>query len=136
MVIKCKVAAIVNEREIVINKGAEAGVKPDMKFKVMEPDIDVRDPDSGATLGTVTREKIRVKIADVQPKFAVGRTYETYLLTTGAPSDFFQRFRLGPRFAEITRVRTFRSDQSDALGPFDKAMSIIRVGDEVIELAE
>ena len=47
MLIEGKVAAIVNERELAINRGADVGVKEGMIFKVVEPELDVTDPDTG-----------------------------------------------------------------------------------------
>ena len=79
MAIEGKVAGILHERELVINRGAEAGVKERMRFKIVEPQVDIKDPDTGEALGTVTHEKIRVEIVEVQPKFSKGRTYETFV---------------------------------------------------------
>ena len=137
MAIEGRVAAILNERELIINRGSDAGVKEGMKFKIMEPELTVKDPDTGDPLGTFSREKIRVKIAEVQPKYSVGRTYETYSVNLGGEGvawDVDRLFRtLAPR-KEVTRVRTLRSDDSLGPGPIDEKSSFVNIGDQVVEV--
>ena len=72
-----KVAMVINARELAINIGSENGVQLKMKFAVLaaEP-AEIRDPETNALLGTVEREKIRVEVTNVEPKFAVCRTYK------------------------------------------------------------
>src|SRR5688500_11231837 len=90
-----KVAAIMNERELVINRGAAHGVKVDMVFQVMDVPVAVIDPETKEPLGTVSREKIRVKVTKVEPRYAVARTFETYQVNEGGPGtvDFTSIFR-------------------------------------------
>lgn len=138
MAVKGKVAAILNERDLVINKGSDAGVKDSMKFKVVVPEVTVTDPDTGEILGTVAKEKIRVKVVEVHPKFSVGKTYETYVVNVGGlAADSFEalRFRFLPR-REVTRVRTLRSDDSTSLAPMVEGSSFVKVGDPVIEVED
>ena len=82
MAIEGKVAEILNERELVLNKGEIAGVKKDMIFGVFETK-EVIDPDTGEILGPVDSVKIRAKVVDVQPKLSVCRTFETYQVNIG-----------------------------------------------------
>lgn len=52
-----KVALILNEREIVINIGAEQGVKPGMKFKVLaDTPTEILDPDTQLKIGVVSTD--------------------------------------------------------------------------------
>ena len=128
MAISGKVANILNERELIINKGAADGVNQDMVFKVLEPEIEVRDPETQELLGSLVREKIRVKIFEVCPKFAVGRTYETY--ATAAPT------LLGVLTArQVNRVRTLRTGHTTAKAS-DEQDSFVEVGDFVIQVEE
>src|SRR4051794_17442712 len=72
-----RVAEVLNERELVVNIGSTAGVKRGMRFAVLAATaLVVRDPDTGAELGTIDREKIRVEATEVEPRFAVCATYE------------------------------------------------------------
>ena len=78
MGIEGKIAKILNTRELVINRGADDGVMPDMEFAVMEPQLNIIDPDTQELLGDLEREKIRVRVFETHPKFSLARTYETY----------------------------------------------------------
>ena len=138
MSIEGKVAAILNERDLIINKGADAGITEDMKFKVVDPEVEIKDPDTGEALGSISMEKVRVRIVEVQSKFSIGKTYETYTINVGGvmPADLGDAFRrvLSPR-QEVTRVRTLRIDPS-AGGLMTETKSFVKVGDTVIELGD
>ncbi len=132
------VAAILNERELVINIGNEAGVAVGMRFKVLDQEKAVKDPITNEELGTVRREKIRVKVVDVQPKMSVARTYETYQVNIGGgmPStdDLLRVFR-PPEY--ITHVRTLRyKDAGIDYTPLDDKSSFVKVGDPVETLED
>ena len=71
-----QVALIEDDYTLVINRGAEAGVTPGMIFAVQsESDQVITDPESGRELGRLTREKLRVKVFDVQPLFSRAHTF-------------------------------------------------------------
>ncbi|TFV60981.1 hypothetical protein E4P42_01985 [Mycobacterium sp. PS03-16] len=71
-----QVALIEDDYTLVINRGAEAGVTLGMVFAVYQGDGQVvRDPESGRELGRLTREKLRVRVFDVQPLFARAHTF-------------------------------------------------------------
>jgi hypothetical protein len=137
MAIEGKVAAILNERDLIINRGSDADVKEGMKFKVTGEEKPITDPDTGEILGNLPLEKIRVKIVEVQTKYSVGKTYQTYVVNIGGNGpDFSSLLRsLSPRH-EVTRVRTLRYDDSIALAPLDEASSFVKVGDPVIQVED
>ena len=71
-----QVALIEDDYTLVINRGAQAGVTPGMVFAVhSESDQVITDPESGRELGRLTREKLRVRVFDVQPLFARAHTF-------------------------------------------------------------
>ncbi|MGE2731425.1 hypothetical protein ACQI4F_18270 [Mycolicibacterium vaccae] len=71
-----QVALIEDDYTLVINRGAEAGVTPGMIFAVSSgPPQVVTDPESGRELGRISREKLRVRVFDVQPLFARAHTF-------------------------------------------------------------
>ena len=82
MAIEGKVAAVLNDRELVINRGETSGVKPGMIFGILE-EKEIQDPDTKEELGSVEIVKIRVKVVDVKPKMSICRTYETYYFNLG-----------------------------------------------------
>lgn len=70
-----QVAFIEDDYTLVINRGSQAGVTAGMVFAVhSESDQVITDPESGRELGRLTREKLRVKVFDVQPLFARAHT--------------------------------------------------------------
>ena len=126
--LKGRVAAVLNTRELAINIGSQAGVLIGMKFRVLEPEESVCDPDTQEIIGYVQREKIRVKVVELQEKLAVGRTYETYP-TVGID---FRPALFGP---PQTHVRTLASD--DALSrSLSSESSFVKAGDPVIQVLD
>lgn len=71
-----QVALVEDDYTLVINRGAQAGVTPGMIFAVhSDADQVITDPESGRELGRLTREKLRVRVFDVQPLFARAHTF-------------------------------------------------------------
>lgn len=124
-----KVAAILNERELVINLGSANGVEEGMKFKVIEPERRILDPDTQELLGTFDREKVRVKVVEVNPRYSVGSTYETYAVTLETPALPSFGPRTGQTTREVRRVRTLRADGGLYLEPMDETQSFVHIGD-------
>ncbi len=133
MLIEGKVAAILNERELVINKGKIMGVKKEMIFGVLETREGIQDPDTGEVLGSVESVKIRVKVVDVQPKLSVCRTYETYQANIGGTGKplFLTIFEPPPKW--ITRVKTLKSEDAEFKG-LGVTGSFVQIGDNVRQL--
>ena len=132
MAVNGKVTNILNARELVINRGSDAGVQLDMVFKVMEDQVEITDPDTRIRLGTLEREKIRIKITEIQPKFAIGRTYETYQTNDPGFSALSHFGVFAPR--RITRVRTLKTqDENIAIG--DENIAAVSPGDPVVQIA-
>lgn len=139
MLIEGKVAAILNNRELAINRGKIAGVKKDMIFGVFETKEGIKDPDTAEVLGSVETVKIRVKVLDVQPKLSVCRTYETYQTNIGgAGKPLFATLQTMQTIFEsppkwVTRVKTLKSEDA----PFEElgvTGSFVRIGDKVRQL--
>ena len=71
-----QVAFVEDDYTLIINRGAHAGVTAGMVFAVhSESDQMITDPESGRELGRLTREKLRVRVFDVQPLFARAHTF-------------------------------------------------------------
>ncbi|PND55766.1 hypothetical protein CRM90_21215 [Mycobacterium sp. ENV421] len=71
-----QVALVEDDYTLVINRGSDAGVRPGMIFAVHSLSGPViTDPESGRELGRLSREKLRVRVFDVQPLFARAHTF-------------------------------------------------------------
>ena len=98
------------------------------------------DPATGADLGIVRRDKVKVKVVDVQAKLSIARTYETYEVRTGGidlglSARMFSQLFESPKV--VTRVRTLRYEDG-GLGytPLDETESCVKIGDPVELLEE
>lgn len=131
--IEGKVAAILNARELVINKGSKDGVREGMKFGVLDvTGAEIKDPDSREVIGSVMRTKIKVKAVEVQARISVCRTYEK----TGGGGGLFG----GPSIADLfqyqpPRSRTLATEEA-LFPPLTEAESYVKRGDPVRQIAE
>ncbi len=133
MSIRGKVAVILNGRDLVINKGSEDGIIEGMRFIVIQHDVPIIDPDSGSELGVLTREKIRVRVYEVQPKFSVAKTYETY----SAPDPSGDRMGRGGIPRMVTRERRILTESSNPKTvTIDVTGSTVNIGDPVVQITE
>jgi len=142
MAVEGKVAKILGNREIVINRGRAAGVRPGMMFEIFTPEgEEVWDPDTGETLGTVEDVKAKAEVIEVKDRLAVAR-----LLTAENPfgaagigemQENLQRI-FSQMFGEGVQVQGFGSTSDEDLesmfgGPLED-LSKVQVGDAVREI--
>ena len=125
-----KVAQLLNERQIVINIGRLDGVEEGMRFAVLaDKPIDVLDPDTGRSLGTLEPEKVRVEATQVHDRMSVCTTYETKLVGSITFFDLAQTFAPTRR---VPRTLSSRAEGYPALlSPED---SYVKIGDRVRQL--
>lgn len=69
--IEGKVAQIISESHVVINAGASAGVKPGMLFAILAEGAEVKDPETGQSLGKWEMPKGHIKAIHVQDTMSV-----------------------------------------------------------------
>lgn len=128
--IEGRVAKVLNKREVVVNRGSAHGVERGMQFGIIEESEQFIDPETNEPLGAITRTKIRVRVSDVQPRFSIARTYETYQVNE--PQSYVT---LGLRM--ITKVKTIsahRDDFSDT--SYERTESYVNVGDKVVQIVD
>ena len=72
-VIDGRVAQIIGEREVIINRGQKDGVSRGMIFDVLRGDqpVQVTDPETGESLGACERTKTSIVVAESYDRFAV-----------------------------------------------------------------
>lgn len=67
------VADVVSDYELAITAGSESGVEVGDRA-VIYREIEIAEPKSGRTLGTVRRPALNMRIVEVHPEFSVGQT--------------------------------------------------------------
>jgi hypothetical protein len=145
MAVEGKVAKVLNNSEIVINRGRGQGVRRGMLFEVFAPEgEEVWDPDTGETLGTVEDVKAKAEVTEVKDRLAVARiqnVQETPLgaVNIGEMQENLQRM-FGQMFGDDVQVRGFGStgdddpDLESMLGGPLQDLSKVQVGDAVREI--
>ncbi|MBE7553223.1 MAG: hypothetical protein HS126_19305 [Anaerolineales bacterium] len=134
-----KVATILNERELAINIGSKDGVTEGMKFKVLaDQPADILDPDTGANLGSVEREKVRVMATEVNEKFTVCRTYRKEYIPGGPLHGTFSSLLKSYGLTDPPReiIETLRADDKSLPPPLSEEESYVKKGDRVILVVE
>jgi hypothetical protein len=145
MAVEGKVAKILGNSEIVINRGSGQGVRRGMLFEVFAPEgEEVWDPDTGETLGTVEDVKATAEVTEVKERLAVARIQNVQETPFGAVDigemqENLQRM-FGQMFGEDVQVRGFGATQGDdpdlesMLGGPLQDLSKVQVGDAVREI--
>ena len=112
--IRGRVAAVLNSRQLIINRGSDHSVEPGMCFSVLE-ELNVTDPDTGEPLVDIPREVVKVRVIDVHPRYAVAHTYETY--SVPAPGRFGGGLQsLGQTYTRVRLLQT-PADAQTVLDP-------------------
>lgn len=144
-----QVARVTSDRELIINRGAEHGVKVGMNFAIKGPPVEVTDPETNEPIGSVAPVKVVVQVADVDEKFCIARTFRTRSVLVRAAQEAgpmynglvgvgrLDSYLQPPRPAEYeTLVETLRVNP-DAVGvPIAEEESAVQVGDIAESLAK
>ena len=141
MPIRGKVARILNSREVAINVGSKDGVQPGMYFDILH-DVcqDIKDPDTGAILGSVELAKVRVKVTHVQEKLSLVSTYKKKRVNLGGNmkhldiSAGFAQTLLPPKW--VTRYETLKTEENIRKDweDLDEKDSYVKTGDAVVQV--
>lgn len=146
MAVEGKVAKILGNNEIVINRGSGAGVRQGMLFEIFAPEgEEVWDPDTGETLGTVEDVKARAEVTEVKDRLAVARLHNSHEMPFGAVNigemqENLQRM-FGQMFGDEVQIRGFGASTGDDTDDLESMMggplqdlSKVQVGDAVREI--
>lgn len=138
--IRAKVARILNSREIVINAGTISGITNGMYFDVMDSKgEDILDPDTGETLGSIDRPKVRVRIIDVQEKLSIASTFKKEVVNVGGNAHkgllssygAFSRALMEPKY--VTKYQTLKTEEK-TWEDLDEEQSYVKTGDPVVQV--
>lgn len=141
--IEGKVAQVISERDLAINRGLRAGVDIGMVFRIMSPEPEVIfDPDTGEPLGAVDVTKVEVEVITVQDNLAVCRTFKKVVTPgrparTGLASPFGalgQNIFGDPGTPESERYQTLRTDEEFVARELDPKGSYVKRGDRAVQV--
>jgi sporulation protein YlmC with PRC-barrel domain len=144
MAVEGKVAKVLGNNEIVINRGRSEGVRQGMLFEIFALEgEEVWDPDTGETLGTVEDIKAHAEVSEVKERLAVARLQnarDTFgAMNLGEMQENLQRI-FGQMFGEDVRIQGFGGTPGDDPdlesmfgGPLED-LSQVQVGDAVREI--
>src|SRR5215212_990129 len=151
MAVEGKVAKILGNNEIVINRGRREGVRQGMLFEIFTPEVEeVWDPDTGETLGTVEDVKAKAEVTEVKDKLAIARISEAGsplgaagFTGLGDIQENLQRM-FQQMFGENVQVQGFGTGRGPDDGPDLESMfggpledvTKIQVGDAVREIRQ
>lgn len=129
------VAKILTARELVINRGSKDGVRAGMRFQVLDPKgEDIRDPETGESLGSIDRPKVSVEVTSVEERLAVAKTFHSKRVNVGgayggltALARQFEPARL------VTQVETLKTDEN-TWEDLDESESFVKTGDPIREI--
>jgi len=129
-----KIADVVNDREVILNRGSKQGVEVGMVFKVLSRyQRDIKDPDTGETLGAVERVTAVIKAVEVAANFAIARTYRTRQVNVGGSGSSFSMLFQPPKYEN--RIETLRVDPEQG-SPLPESEAAVQVGDRVRSISE
>jgi hypothetical protein len=140
--IRGKVARIVNSRELAINVGARHGVQVGMHFDVLDAQAsDIKDPDTGESLGSIHKPKIRVKVTRVEDRVSLAATYrvtQTNLGGSGLGSNLTSGSSWSKLFEAphwVVKRESLRA-KDHGVDTLDEADSLVKIGEVVVEVTE
>lgn len=146
MTVEGKIAKVLGNNEVVVNRGREHGVRHGMVFEIFTPGGDeVWDPDTGETLGTVEDVKAKAEITEVKEKLSVARLQggdnPFGAMNMGDMQENLQRM-FGQMFGDNVQVQGFgtgggQGDNDDLENMFGgplEDLSQVQVGDAAREV--
>ena len=130
--IRGKVARVLNAREVALNKGSDDGVEVGMVFKILSAKgSDIKDPDTGESIGSVDIEKTSVKVTTVQDRVSVASTFRTRRVNVGGGLGILNNALFAPpRYEDRVETLKIKDSAFEELGEED---SFIKTGDQVVQ---
>ena len=132
-----KVAQIVSDQEVILNRGSDQGITEGDYFAILDPKtLEVEDPETSESLGGIRKVKIVVRVTSVAPKLSLARTFRTRRVNVGGNgyggiSSIVAAMGEAPRW--VDEVETFASPE-DGPRQISPSESIVRIGDPIEKL--
>lgn len=127
------VARILNARELVVNRGVEHGVQIGMELAVLNSKGgEIKDPETGESLGSVELPKVVLKVVQVYDKMAVASTFRQYKTSGGALAGFNLMESMYAQPQSVTE--TLKTNERTYREELDSEDSYVHEGDKVVEV--
>lgn len=123
--IQCKVVKIINEHLIVINAGANKGLRKGRKLEIYVPGEPIVDPETNESLGTLDLIKATIVVKDLFEKMSVCENDDSITKSTFSALIALQG---------TSYPKNFKVDPLDITGGYSDKDRTIRVGDLVREV--
>ena len=131
------VAALLTNRELVINLGTEQGVTEGMRFAVLNSHgVDIHDPETSEVLGSVDVPKVIVEAVRIEPRLTVARTFNKRRRNVGGSGGVSTLALSGlfepPKWVE--EWETLRTTEKPQIKELPEEDSYVKIGDPVVEV--
>lgn len=113
-----KVAEVVSDREVILNRGSEHGVEPGMYFAILNPDmVGIQDPETGEDLGGFKVVKVVVRAVEVAQKLTLARTFRTRTVNVGGTGTSILGMMNPPKYEEQVEKLTLDANAPRKIAP-------------------
>ena len=130
--VRGKVAQVLNDREVAINRGANDGVEPGAKFNILSHSQEIKDPDTGETLGSIDRAKVAVRVTAVYDRLSVAETFDVRKVNVGGNGIGIGIFT-PPKWENHYVTLKQGGGEADDVSELDR---FVAIGDPVVQIIE
>lgn len=124
--IEGKVARILTDRRLVVNRGSDDGVQVGTRFAILSSrEVDIVDPDTGQKIGSVDVARTVVKVVSVDARMSIARTFRSV-----RSAGIFSALTAG----ETAREETLRTDEATAEREIRQGEAKVQIGDIAVEV--
>lgn len=137
-VFDAKVAGVLSNKKLIINKGKNSGIKKGFIYEIYpELPIIIRDPDSGKEIGRLNNKKAEVLVKTVEDEYSICEAvYKQTSIdkVTKAIGDVAKALHEQNAFQSIQT--TFAFDESALLTPDGIYENLVRIADHAVFVSE
>lgn len=128
--IEGRVAQVLTDRELVINRGESHGVEVGMRFAILlDTGVGITDPETNESLGDIERPKTLVKVSQVREKLCVASTYRTKMFGGAIAIPSLELFA-----PQVSVDEKLRADKDAYVQPLEPEESIVKRGDRAVQV--
>lgn len=125
--IKGKVAALIDNRTLVLNIGQTSGVTKGMRFMIYDAKgKEIRDPDTNKALGMLRLKKVPVEVTEVATDYSTAETYRYEEKNEGGTGLAMSAYLTPPKY--VKKYETFEIDEN-AKKQIALEKSLVKPGD-------